>query len=78
MAIIADHIQGASTGMRGRYRPLRRELQQVHSEILYSRQYKGTNCFGLCLSLLVRGADLLLKTLFSPVWKARLIALRRQ
>ena len=62
-AVIADHIQGASTGMRGRHRSLRRELQQVHSEILYLRHYKGTNYFGLGLLLLVRGADLLLKAL---------------
>ena len=78
MAIIADHIQGASTGMRGRYRPLRRELQQVHSEILYLRHYKGTNYFGLGLLLLVRGADILLKSLRSLVWEARLIVLRGQ
>jgi hypothetical protein len=68
-AVIADHIQGASTGMRGRHRPLRREFQQVHSEILYLRHYQGTNYFGLCLLLLVRGADLLLKALRGQLLK---------
>jgi hypothetical protein len=77
-AVIADHIQGASTGMRGRRRPLRRELQQVHSEILYLRHYRGTDYFGRGLLLPTRGVDLLLKTLCSPVWKARLIVLRGQ
>jgi GT2 family glycosyltransferase len=68
-AVIADHIQGASTGMRGRRRPLRRELQQVHSELLYLRHYTGTNWFGQGLFLLVRSADLLLKTLAGQLVK---------
>ena len=70
-AVIADHIQGASTGMRGRRRPLRRELQQVHSETLYLRHYAGTNRLGLGLLLLVRGTDLLLKALRSLVLNVR-------
>lgn len=77
-AVMANHIQGASTGMRGRRRPLRRELQQVSSELLYLRHYAGTNWFGQGLFLLVRSTDLLLKTLCPPVWKARLIALTHQ
>lgn len=70
-AAVADHIQGASTGMRGRRRPLRRELQQVYSELFYLRHYVRTNAFGQGLFMLVRGIDLLLKTLCLPVWKTR-------
>jgi hypothetical protein len=69
-AVIADHIQGASTGMRGRRRPLRRELQQVRSELYYLRHYTGTKWFGQGLFLLVRSADVLLKTLAGPLVKA--------
>ncbi len=69
-AVIADHIQGASTGMRGRRRPLRRELQQVSSELFYLRHYAGTNCFGQGLFLLVRSVDLLLKIIAGPLVKA--------
>ncbi len=68
-AAVADHIQGASTGMRGHRRPLRRELQQVRSELVYLRHYSGTNWLGQGLLLLVRSTDLLLKTLCWPVWK---------
>ena len=77
-AVIVDHIQGASTGMRNLRRPLRRELQQVHSEIVYLRHYAGTSWLGLGLLLLVRSTDLLLKTLRSLVWQARLIAMVHQ
>jgi GT2 family glycosyltransferase len=62
-AVIADHIQGASTGMRGRRRPVRRELQQAHSELFYLRHYTDANWLGQGLFLLVRSADLLLKIL---------------
>lgn len=73
-AVVADHIQGASTGMRGRRRPLRRELQQVHSEILYLRHYAKTSWLGLGLLLLVRSADLLLKGFRAIAWKPSLVA----
>ncbi len=66
-AVVADHIQGVSTGMRGHRRPLRRELQQVNSELLYLRHYLGTNWLGQSLFLLVRGVDLLLKTAYAPI-----------
>jgi hypothetical protein len=49
--------------MRGRRRPLRRELQQVDSELFYLRHYTGTKWFGQSLFLLVRSADILLKTI---------------
>lgn len=62
----------------GHHQPLRNGFEHMLNEILDLRHDVGRSCFGLCLSLLVRGADLLLKTLCSPVWKARLIALRRQ
>ena len=71
-AVTADHIQGASTGMRGRRRPLRRELQQVHSELLYLRHYTGANWLGQGLFLMVRSADLLLKTLAGRLMKVLL------
>lgn len=69
-AVIADHIQGASTGMRGPRRPLRRELQQARSELFYLRNYAGANWFGQGLFLLVRIIDLLLKTLGGQLLKA--------
>jgi len=68
-AVVADHIQGASTGMRGHRRPLRRELQQVRSELVYLRHYSGTNWVGQGLLLLVRSVDLLLKAFCWPVWR---------
>jgi len=69
-AVIADHIQGASTGMRGRSRPLRREFQQARSELFYLRHYAGTNWLGQGLFLLVRSIDLLLKTLGGQLLRA--------
>jgi GT2 family glycosyltransferase len=60
-AAIVDHIQGASTGMHRRHRPLRRELDQVRSEMVYLRHYLKANLFGRSLFLLVRGADILLR-----------------
>jgi hypothetical protein len=52
----------------GHRRPPRRELEQVYSEPVYLPHYTGTNWFGQGLFLLVRGTDLLLRTLCSPVW----------
>lgn len=77
-AVVADHIQGASTGMRGYRRPLRREVQEVRSELLYLRHYAKTNWFGQGLLLLVRCVDLVLKAVGSRVLKTRLLSLTPQ
>jgi GT2 family glycosyltransferase len=68
--VVADHIQGASTGMRGRRRPLRRELQQVHSELFYLRHYAATSMPRQGLFLLVRSADILIRSFVGPLLKA--------
>ena len=66
-AVVADHIQGASTGMHGQRRPLRRELQQIQSELVYLRHYSRTSFLGQGLFALVRAIDLILKAACLPV-----------
>lgn len=65
-SVVADHIQGASTGMRANHRPLRRELQQIQSEAFYLRQYTGAGLLKMGLFGVVRTTDLLLKAIRAP------------
>jgi GT2 family glycosyltransferase len=65
-AVVADHSQGASTGMHGRRRPLHRELQQIRSEAVYLRQYAGVGIMKMGIFSIVRATDLLLKGIVAP------------
>jgi GT2 family glycosyltransferase len=65
-AVVADHIQGASTGRRAYHRPLRRELQQIQSEAVYLTQYLHAGVSKMGLFWLVRVTDVCLKTLSTP------------
>jgi hypothetical protein len=65
-AVVADHIQGASTKMRARHRPLRRELQQIRSEAIYLKQYAGVGVMKMGIFRVVRATDLLLKGIAAP------------
>ncbi len=65
-AVVADHIQGASTGMRAHRRPLRRELQQIQSEAVYLTRYVHAGVSKMGLFWLVRMTDVCLKTLSTP------------
>ena len=70
-SVVADHIQGASTGLRGHSRPLRRELQQVYSELVYLRFYTDTGWAQQGLFLLVRAMDLTIKAPARLMWRSR-------
>jgi GT2 family glycosyltransferase len=65
-AVVADHIQGASTGMHAKQRPLRRELQQIESEAIYLKRYAGAGIFKMGIFRAVRATDLLLKSVLAP------------
>lgn len=65
-AVVADHVQGASTGMRARHRPFRREFQQIQSEAFYLRKYAGAGILKMGIFGVVRVADLFLKRMMAP------------
>jgi GT2 family glycosyltransferase len=65
-SVVADHIQGASTGLRAHRRPIHRELQQIQSEAVYLTQYVHAGASKMGLFWLVRMADVCLKTLSTP------------
>jgi GT2 family glycosyltransferase len=65
-SVVADHFQGASTGMRAHHRPFHRELQQIQSEAVYLTQYVHAGVSKMGLFWLVRVTDVCLKTLSAP------------
>jgi GT2 family glycosyltransferase len=67
-AVVADHIQGASTGMRAHHRPLQRELQQIQSEAVYLKKYASVGMLKMGIFGVVRAIDLLLKGVLLRFW----------
>jgi GT2 family glycosyltransferase len=65
--VVANHVQGASTGLKGHRRPLRRELQRVYSEFVYLRHYSDMSWPERGLFTLVRTVDIGLGILFRPI-----------
>jgi GT2 family glycosyltransferase len=67
-AVVVDHIQGASTGMRAHHRPFRREMQQIQSEAIYLKRYAGAGILKMGVFRMVRAVDLFLKGILGPFW----------
>ncbi len=65
-AVVADHVQGASTGMHAHHRPLHRELQQIQSEAVYLKKYEGVGILKMGIFRVVRTIDLFLKSVLAP------------